>query len=312
MSMLDGKADLRDFLGECIAAGVPNVDQHAAEQIRAARESTVFRIAFVRNPQTGRFCALGVREDGVPQGRRYQRIFPAAESWTEVRAPSFRYAVRAVKAGVASHSETNALAQRWYASVEAGSPDYTIYDGPEYVGAAWASWFVYSRKTLRFVRSVWRQHPEWTQPGLVVDLGCGVGLTTAALTQIFPHAQVIGTQRSGLQAVVARRYAARFGFEVHDDPPPSPDVLCGFEYFEHFQRPLEELRRAVACRPKMLVMANSFGVDSPGHFRTYLDGDTPVRPSQVAKLFDAALRRAGYELLPDKCWNSRPQFWRIL
>lgn len=59
-----------------------------------------FRIAFVENTKTKRQAALTVRQDGVPQGSRYQAMFPgAARTWTEVKAGSYKEAVEAVRAG---------------------------------------------------------------------------------------------------------------------------------------------------------------------------------------------------------------------
>ncbi len=46
-----------------------------------------------------------------------------------------------------------ALRARWYASLEDGKPDYSVYDADFFIGDVWACWVAYSRKYLLALRS---------------------------------------------------------------------------------------------------------------------------------------------------------------
>lgn len=200
------------------------------------------------------------------------------------------------------------LMLQWYASLERGEPDYGIYGDPRYLGEVWASWAGYSRKSLREARKLLAAHPVYPAER-VTDLGCGVGITTGALTEMFPGALVVGTQLPDtLQYRIAERYAARYGFALSADPPPHTDVAVALEYFEHFFRPVEELHRVLETRPELLVIANAFGAISAGHFPRYeVDGHL-VDPKAASRAFGRALRDRGYRILAAG-WNNRPVLW---
>src|SRR5690349_16232207 len=84
-----------------------------------------------------------------------------------------------------SRSALDDLERRWYASLGAGAPDFSVYDSDLYIAEVWACWAVYSRRYLRGLAGV---RGTLGHVGNAVDLGCGIGLTTGALKQVLPRA----------------------------------------------------------------------------------------------------------------------------
>lgn len=75
------------------------------------------------------------------------------------------------------------LEVRWYDSLKSGQPDYTVYDAPYILSDIWSCWVVYSRRLLLDARK--RIVPKMKDVTGVVDLGNGIGYTTAALKEIY-------------------------------------------------------------------------------------------------------------------------------
>lgn len=234
-----------------------------------------------------------------------------------------RYATAAIEyyKGEAPDGFAMTLGARWYASLAAGEPDYSVYGDDLYMGDIWACWAIYSRRYLLMMKS-----PKPMPGGTtllkaigpirhVVDLGCGMGYTTAGLKEIFPGAEVYGTNLSGtLQFDVAVRVGKAHSFRVvpsvHGIDSDRADLIFASEYFEHIERPVEHLidvlRRA---RPRALVIANAFGARSTGHFPAYRHGDAVVPNDRIGKFFGKCLRSFGYVPLKTGFWNNRPACW---
>jgi len=64
-----------------------------------------------------------------------------------------------------------------------------------------------------------------------------------------------------------------------------------------------------ACEPRALLVANTFGGRSTGHFDTYSVGGAALDGKATARAFGAALRERGYVKVATKLWNSRPSYW---
>jgi SAM-dependent methyltransferase len=211
-----------------------------------------------------------------------------------------------------------ALEKRWYASLATGFPDWSVYDDDEYVAEAWACWVYYSRPYLKALYKLmfdeaWRHSPTLR----VADLGCGLGLTTAALRILFPNAIIVGTN---LMDTRQARFA-KF-LSTHQDFTLVPflaqhkrmDVLVAFEYFEHFDAPIVHLNEVLtlARRPSHLVVANSFTADSIGHFPTYIVRGQVTPRKRMGRIFNAELRKCGYHRVETGLWNNRPAIWELL
>jgi hypothetical protein len=211
------------------------------------------------------------------------------------------------------------LMKRWYASLDAGQPDYGVYDSPLYLAELWACWIVYSRKYLLGL------HPTRNFPPVgiaarmapvrrIVDLGCGAGYTTSAFRELFPAAEVVGTNISGsIQYRVACRMAEQFGFSmvptVKDAAGPTTFVFAS-EYFEHIHSPIEHLYEVVRnLKPRFMLIANAFGTTAIGHFHTYKVGGKLLDGKATQRVFNAEMKRLGYVKIKTKLWNNRPVFW---
>lgn len=221
--------------------------------------------------------------------------------------------------------QLNIILERWYNSLVAGTPDYSVYAESEYIAELWACWKVYSKTHLNniqkvtalFDHSITEEHSD---ARTIVDLGCGFAYTTAALTQIFPQSSVWGTNLPNtLQMTVAQSMATDYGFTMADSPsgiPESADLIFASEYFEHFQRPIEHLDHVIdTLRPRAMLIANAFGPIAIGHFRNYEVQANPhvgwesIDAKTTGKLFNQRMRQHGYTKVKTKLWNSRPAYW---
>jgi len=212
-----------------------------------------------------------------------------------------------------------ALQLRWYDSLAAGKADYGVYATDYYLGEMWACWSVYSRKYLTGILQPKSLPPYGILGHLgtvrrVVDLGCGIGFTTAALREIFPHADVGATNLNGTaQAEVARRMAKQFGFRLSETVEAfkgPTDLVFASEYFEHIESPLDHLEEVLTTlTPRTLLVANSFGTRAIGHFNHYLVAGQPMPGHALSRMFNAALRHHGYRKMKTAMWNQRPAYW---
>ena len=220
--------------------------------------------------------------------------------------------------------EMGLLWDRWYESLGRGSPDFGIYNSPLYIAEAFACWAVYSRNYLLGLERPKVLPPSGLaadlDPRRVVDLGCGIGFSTAGLAQLFPKASVTGTNVPGSpQTRIAERLADpdRLGLRpfsiagsLSSIPGPT-DLVFASEYFEHFQKPVLHLREVIeTLQPGALLVANTFNSRSIGHFDTYTAGGKTLSGLQTSRAFNAELVREGYEKIQTQFWNNRPAYWR--
>lgn len=236
----------------------------------------------------------------------------------------------AVMNGTHLPTELHSLMMRWYDSLSPGeqshSPDYSVYGEDEYIAELWACWKVYSRQHLRnlkrpdslFDHSIVSEHMN---DKTIVDLGCGFAYTTSAIKQIFPNADVYGTNLDNtLQMSVARQMAKDYDFNMVTDPlliPTSVDLAFASEYFEHFERPIEHLDYLIqTINPKAFLIANAFGPKAIGHFDMYevylknLFGDYQwIQANNMSVIFSDRMRYHGYKKIETKLWNNRPSYW---
>ncbi len=199
------------------------------------------------------------------------------------------------------------LERLWYESLKNGEPDYTVYADDYFLSDIWACWVIYSRKYLRDMDR--HMIPNLIEPRnvkSVADLGNGFGYTTAGLKELFPDADVYGTNfENSTQWKFATALGAVRGFEMRPKVRPHTDLVFASEYFEHFQAPIMHLYEVLdVCDPKYLVLANSFGTESVGHFHS-----DKKEGRQVSRFFNKALKERGYMRCLTDCWNDRPALW---
>lgn len=193
------------------------------------------------------------------------------------------------------------LEDRWYEKF-----DYDVYDDEYYFTDIWVCWSEYSKKYIKAIV------PYVEGVGSIVDLGCGLSLSTAYLKEIFNDAKVYGYNlKEGRQAIFNEMMKKRCDFEMVYDLKEimSVDMVFASEYFEHFFRPIEHLNEVLLLKPKYLVIANSFNTNSVGHFHEYMVDDKIVDEKKMSRMFNKYLRSKGYKMKKTKIWNNKPAIW---
>ena len=204
-------------------------------------------------------------------------------------------------------SEPTAFCTEWYASLASGIPNYTIYSDDRYVPEAVACYLNYSNSYLRAIARL--TLPRFDK---VYDLGCGVGLTTALLAELFPDRQVIGTQVDGPQKDIAVKLGAQYGFTVADCADDCHGALVvGLDYAEHFHDPVAHFRPIIHQRPSVIALANSFAAKSIGHFDSYVIEGVETPAKKAGRAFNKWLRNCQYFKPDFGFYNDRPAVWLL-
>jgi SAM-dependent methyltransferase len=211
------------------------------------------------------------------------------------------------------------LEARWYESLEAGTPDYSVYDDAYFISDIWACWVHYSRKYLTAIKSPKSLADksivdDMRDVAVVADLGCGFGYTTAALKELFPSATVFGTNfGGGRQWRLASMFGEQYGFSMFpsvEEFGKPVDLIFASEYFEHIEDAISHVASIVeSASPRYMVTANAFGTTSVGHFIKYRCGGGYCDGKTASRLFNEAMGSFGYENIETNCWNGRPAYW---
>jgi len=231
-------------------------------------------------------------------------------------------AIRYYKGSKAAREELRArqdLEKRWYESVASGTPDFGVYDDDYFIAEMWACWVVYSRG---YVRTLSKIIKTFGNLDVIADLGNGFGYTTAALKELWTGTYVYGTNlRETRQYRIAEALGKLYDYNMFPSVSGPIDLVVAFEYFEHFEQPIEHLAMILdTSNPKFLVTANAFGSTSIGHFPKYkltrleisADSqlDVTVSNKAIGRHFNKYLRYRGYEPVKTGFWNNRPAVWR--
>jgi len=207
----------------------------------------------------------------------------------------------------------------WYQSLETGIPNYSVYEDPYYFSEVWLCWSRYSRRYLKDIQ-IDKSLPsnisiikDMKNVNTVIDLGCGFGYTTTALKEIFPNANVFGTNIEGShQYNLATKLSNKHDFRIVSDYRGiKTDLIFASEYFEHFEEPITHLKDVISeCNPKYMLIANSFGPKAIGHFNYYKHEDKNYPAKQMGSMFNRTVRELGYEKVKTNCWNNRPVYYK--
>jgi len=198
-------------------------------------------------------------------------------------------------------------------------PNYSIFNDPLRLADLWACWVVYSRGYLLAMNSSTSLFgtsivEDIGNINTIIDVGCGIGYTTAGLKELFPKATVFGTNLADtdefeLASLIGRDHG--FAVKTSVDEIGEADLIFASEYFEHFSKPIEHLLEIInSCQPNYLIIANSFRAVSLGHYKHYLDGDRLHHGRTISRRFNDQLRALGYRYVATKCWDRRPAYWR--
>lgn len=209
-------------------------------------------------------------------------------------------------------SEYMALLNKW---VDSERSDFSVYEDKLYLIDAWVSWRVYSRMQVYYMKKKMNQLKKvinLDNIDSIVDLGAGIGYSTLALNELFKPKTIHATQIEGTDQYKICKFLFR-GVDNAEvvsgvDKLEKTDIVFASEYFEHFDKPVDHLREVLKLKPKMLIIANSFGVDDAiGHFTTYYDeAEKPYTGKQISRVFNNALRKAGYDNKRIHFFNNLP------
>lgn len=213
------------------------------------------------------------------------------------------------------------LLDTWYYSEHIA---YEVYDQDYYITDIWCCYQIYSRKYLLSIIKSNSLQEDYSifnylnNVNTVVDLGNGVGYSTALLKQIFSEAEVIGTNiKSTKQYKYCEKMADVYDFKMIENEKTigkQVDFLFASEYFEHILDPITDVLEIInTIKPRYMFIANSFNTYSVGHFETYdVKGIGKVDQTKISRLFNKTLRDNGYKKIKTKLWNNKPALWELM
>jgi len=212
------------------------------------------------------------------------------------------------------------LENKWYASLNTETPDYSVYSDPYYFCEVWMCWVKYSRRYLKEINSFKSMSGRSIVDYIgnidnVIDLGCGFGYTTVGMKELFPNSDIYGTNvKDNYQYKMATELGEKHNFKIVENisqiENTKSSLIFASEYFEHFDRPIEHLIEVLEYNsPKFMLIANTFNGKAIGHFNEYKHGTNRYNGKEIGRLFGKTLREYGYETVNTNCWNNRPAFW---
>jgi len=213
------------------------------------------------------------------------------------------------------------LVDNWYKSLKTSKPAYEFYDHEQYFVDLWSCWVVYSRSYLKSLKKNNSLNKDCSIFSIlnninnVADLGCGLAYTTASLKEIFPNANVFGTNLENTAQYKFCEYMSdRYNFKIvnHVNKLPEIDFLFASEYYEHIYDALDELVFTISkIKPRYFYIANSFNTVSYGHFEYYkgLGNSSVIEQNNISKKFNDVLKDKGYVKIKTKLWNNKPMLW---
>ncbi len=220
------------------------------------------------------------------------------------------------------------LQQDWYDRLQENRDPYAVYRDPRYFIDTWVCFQLYSYKLVQLLKKPLMVEERCSaaelfdvdEVGVIADLGCGLGLTTAYLADMFPRAEVFGTNIPDTDSfkfcesladehgfAMAGATAARDLPEMHQH-----GLIFMSEYLEHIADApdhISELANEVV--PRFFCMVNSFNTRSIGHFEQYEHDGSLIPAKSASRVIGKILRNAGYKKLKTKYWNGRPTVWQL-
>lgn len=227
--------------------------------------------------------------------------------------------------------ELSRLQERWNNSMY-DSPDYGVYSDKYYFLDLLLCWKVYTSgylsnlKNPRSLSTSKSVYSLFDSSGVAVDLGCGLGLSSNALTHMFR--KVYGSNLPDChQYEFCKIQSEENGWNLISnmgDIREPVEVVFGFEYFEHFQDPFAHTVEVLEkLQPRYLCTASAFTSEGIGHFEEYQKCEDISIQMQIGKVdtikkFDGKkvqrelsriLKTHGYTKVMTKMWNDRPRLW---
>jgi SAM-dependent methyltransferase len=227
--------------------------------------------------------------------------------------------------GLSNTSITIEMENKWYNELSTGIADYSIYDNDYYFVDLWCCWKMYSRNYIKILNSNGTLIKYFTNKSIVellsnnsktiIDLGCGLGYSTAGLKELFPKCDVFGfnikdTKQYKFCEFMSKKY--QFNMISYYNNIGNIDIIFASEYFEHFERPIEHLEDLIlSLKPKHIIIANSFNTKSIGHFINYKHHNEIINQKDISRKFNKSVLSFGYEKIKTKIFNNKPNIYSI-
>lgn len=215
------------------------------------------------------------------------------------------------------------LTDEWYKRIKADSSEnssaFNLYGDQFYFTDLIKCYGDWSERSIKSLKN--KNFFNDFKFDVVVDVGCGLGLSTNLLREMCPNAKVFGTNLPNTdQYTFCKTQAKKNGWILvpnsshvsHLEQGKSVFVFAS-EYFEHFRNPISELDGILEeLKPTAIAAANAFKVRALGHFNdNYITSDgEQIKSRTMAIKFNQCLKDAGFERLNKyKCYNAKPELW---
>jgi len=214
------------------------------------------------------------------------------------------------------------LTEKWYEWLENEGVDkaYEVYSDDHYLTDQFNCFRVYARSYLRALSKSTKLIPQpltefTSDASSIVDVGNGIGYSTAILSQLYPGKITFGTNLKGTdQWKFASEMGKRYQFNMVEDVKEiavTDGLVFASEYFEHFLDPIMHVEHIVKqINPKYFVIANAFNTWSIGHFETYENHGELVDQTKISRMFNNKLRELGYSQVKTGLFNNKPTLWK--
>ena len=221
-------------------------------------------------------------------------------------------------------SISSELEKKWYKSLEIDLPDYSVYQDKNYYVDIWCCFVMYSRTYIKHLTTKGTmKHRYELEESIaeiidrvstsVIDMGCGLGYSTAGLKEVFANQKVYGYNiKDSDQFRFNQLVSKQYNFDMVGDYTTigNIDTIFASEYFEHFERPIEHLQDIVKhLNPKYLIIANSFNTKSIGHFHKYKHNEEVIDETKISKRWNNELVKLGYTKLHPTIFNHNPSLF---
>lgn len=194
----------------------------------------------------------------------------------------------------------------WYITENTDKPAYFLYDEWLFLLCAFTCFRDYSRKYILGLDKCADIHNIFSECETLLDMGNGLGLSTLAFKELWPHLDCKGTNMVPSKQYDHNRH---LGIEIVE-PIGNFDIIIAFEYMEHIKEPIKELNKILDLNPKVLILANSFNTRAIGHFTNYLIDDEIIPQDKISRIFNKYLRSKGWHQLKLGLWNNKPAVWQ--
>jgi 2-polyprenyl-3-methyl-5-hydroxy-6-metoxy-1,4-benzoquinol methylase len=154
---------------------------------------------------------------------------------------------------------------------------------------------------------------DWNNTNSIIDLGAGIGLSTFDLSEEFINSEIYYHNLKGNQFDFAEKLLKDTKVELIEnyDNIGNIDIILAFDYFEHFENPIEELRNVIEkLQPKYIIESSDFSHAFIGHYENYIYNNERIHHKKFKKIFNTEIEKY-YKLHPvsDYCWNKEPRVW---